>query len=285
MSYTKIARCAAALALATAVGPWRSASASLIAADNADNDPYPVDGFLPGDNGGTGFTAWMELETGTPGSMYTTTQIDGGIYSWGLSGTYALGRGLASAVGPGQWRFLAVHDPGNTAFSGFNLRSSSELGSGFADYELIRFGLDPSQPGYDGTGLYLSTNGGLSYDFLDCGWVDGAGDLLEYTVDWTGGGAYNLAIHNLDEDVLSSFSGTMVPGAVSMLGMGIFGATLDERVAFDDFQVIPEPASVLLFVLALPLLRHGRRRPRLPGGIIRRSGATPGTATAPERRI
>ncbi|MBN2562795.1 MAG: hypothetical protein JXQ75_17870 [Phycisphaerae bacterium] len=243
--------------------PSSFSSADIIAADNADNDPYPVSGFLPGDNGGYGFEPWVVLESGSPGSMFTATAIDDGTYSWGLSGTYALGRGLSNSMTSGTWRFLALHDPDNTAFSGFNLRSSTNIGSGFGSFDLLRFGMDPSQPGYDGSGIYVSTNAGTSYEFLDCGWVDGEGDTLEYIVAWDGGGSYSLTVSNLGEGVVGNFSGSMSAGSVAMLGTAVFGATANESVTLDDYHVIPEPAAAVLVLMGAALVgavRRGGRR-------------------------
>ena len=244
------------------------AVADIVAADNADNDPYPATGFLPGDNGGTGFLAWVELEVGNPGSMHTTAAIDNGSYSWALDGSYALGRGLSNSLSTGTWRLLAVHDPDNTDFSGFNLRASTNTTGGFSQSELIRFGMDPSQPGYDGSGIYVSTNAGLSYLFLDCGWSDGEGDTIEYRISWTGTGSFSLLVSNRNEGVVTNFSGLMPAGTVAMLGVAVFGSSLDEGITFDDYQVenvIPEPATGLLLAGSLILLtRCLRSRPGLP---------------------
>lgn len=245
--------------------------ADLVASDNADNDPYPVSGFLPDDNGGFGFRPWLVLESGTPGAMFTTTAIDDGVYSWGVSGTYALGRGLSGGMGSGRWRLLAMHDPDNTAFSGFNLRSSTNIGGGFADYELIRFGFDPSQIGYDGTGIYVSTNGGVSYALLDCGWVDGAGDTLEYAMSWDEAGAWSLMVSNLDEEVASTFEGSLASASpVEMLGSAVFGSSNDETLTFDDYGVVPEPGAAVTVVLGAWLVQRifrGRTRKSVPGVI------------------
>lgn len=235
------------------------AHAGIVASDHADNDPYPVTGFLPGDNGGFGFDEWVELETGNPGAMYTTASIDSGSYSWGLGGTYALGRGLSNNLAVGSWNFLAVHDSDNTDFSGFNLKSSASIGS-FASDELFRVGMDPSQFGYDGTGVYVSTNAGTSYLFLDCGWVDGEGDTIEYTIGWnTVAGTYSLSVSNQTEGVSINFLGNMpTASSIAMLGTGVFGASLDEGMVFDNYGVVPEPhvLGVLVFgALAMGFLR------------------------------
>lgn len=231
--------------------------ADWIGVDNADNDPYPVSGFLPGDNGGTGFTAWVVLDSGSPGSMYTQSAIDDGSYSWGIGGSYGLGRGLTNDLIHGSVTWLAVHDPDNTDFSGFNVKSSTNMGFGID--ELIRFGFNPSVPGYTGEGVYVSTNAGADYTYFDCGWVDGEGDLIEYTLSWSPG-SYTLSVSNHTESVFSQFSGSMSNGAVSMLGVGIEGAGLGETLAFDGLAAVPEPGAFVLFSIALVLLRFARRK-------------------------
>jgi len=120
-----------------------SSFSDLVAADNADNDDPYADAFDLGDNGGYGFLGWAELYEGDPASMYNTTQIGGGKRSWGLSGSYALGRGLSNSMSRGTWTLLARHDADNGGFSGFNLKTSTNIT--FEADEIFRFGDDPSQ--------------------------------------------------------------------------------------------------------------------------------------------
>lgn len=240
------------------LGGASSALATFVAADTADNDPYPVSGFFPGDNGGFGFNPWVKLAAGTPGAMYTTAALDEGSYAWGINGTYALGRELSTHLSVGSWTFLAVHDPDNTSFSGFNLKTSPSGGS-FAADELFRVGVDSSQVG----GLSISTNAGADYLFLDCGWVDGAGDTIEYTIGWnTDDGIYSLSVSNQTEEVSATFNGTILAGSsVAMLGAGLFGADNSESLTFGNYGVVPEPGSLcLLFfgVLVMSCLRRLR---------------------------
>ncbi len=226
-------------------------SADLLGYDNADFDPYPL-GWNPGDNGGTGFVAWVALETGTPGSMYVDgiNELDGS-YSWGESGTYALGRGLTNSLSDGRWSFLARHDSDNTGFSGFNLRSSTSVGSGFGDSELLRFGLDPDLPGYDNTGVYVSTNGGADYMFLGLGGLDIRNAVLQYTVEWHSAGTFTLTVSNVTDGGSASFTSNMPSGSsVAMLGMALYGATSDETLTFDAFSVaLPEPSTAAVMLL------------------------------------
>lgn len=227
--------------------------AALFATDNADNDPYPVTHFQLGDNGGYGFLAWVQLESGTPGSRSLAPAIVPlHVSAWGLGGTYGVGRGLASILPVGAWRLTAVHDPHNSGFSGFNLKASTQ--AGFGTDELLRFGFN----GSGDTGIYVSTDGGANYTFLDCGWDNGSGDRLEYSVGWDAAGNYSLSVNNLTEAKSSSFTGTMAPGGVAMLGAVVYGTTLNEGLAFDAFEVetIPEPATVLplLAVIVLTLV-------------------------------
>ena len=235
-----------------AVGRWvagvlgllllaQTGRAGVVAADDADNDPYPVTNFQPGDNGGFGFNAWRILESGTPGARFITATIDGGRHSWGLSGTYALGRGLVTPLAAGTWRVTALHDGDNRTFSGFNLKTSTQ--PGLASGELLRFGLNPQVANYDGGGIHVSTNGGSTWSYLDCGWIGGPGDTLEYAVTWNSTGAWWLTVSNLDENAAAKFAGAMWPGAVAMLGVAACGAGLGEGLTFDAFYVTSEDAT------------------------------------------
>jgi len=266
----------AVLALAASLG-WRTtpACAALFAADKAGNDPYPYSHFQLGDNGGSGFLPWVKLESDTlVGSRYLTDGIlDGHSYAWGLGGTYGMGRGLASALPAGTWQVTAVHDPNNSGFSGFNLKTSTQ--AGFGTDELLRFGFK----GSGGTGIYVSTDRGADYTFLDCGWINGGGDKIEYNVGWDGSGNYSLSVNNLTETISTRFTGTMAPGQVAMLGAVVFGNTLDEHLTFDAFKVVavPEPATVipLLLVIVLAVWLEHRRQTQVRAS---RQSGRPGTA-------
>ena len=250
------------LGMALALGPAVPASrAALLASDNADNDPYAV-GFNPGDNGGMGFTGWVQLDTGGFGTMYREelSPLDG-LRSWGLSGTYALGRGLEEGVDEGTWSFVATHGAEAGSFCGFSLRTSTAAGS-FSEGEILRFGMDYGQEG-DGTRIYYSTDVGGLYGYIDLGDADLRGCVLQYTVTWsTVSGSFALGVRNLDDDSFGEGIGMLATGeAVAMFGAGIFGAGTDERMTFDAFDVasIPEPAvsaSILLGALALWKIRR-----------------------------
>jgi len=219
-----------------------------IAFDQADNAPYPTQESSSYQNGGTGFTAWEPSIAENSGGEYlgdplllTTNR-----YSWEISETRAMGRGLETPLAQGQWSFLAKHDVNNTHFSGFNLKSTTD-NTAFATDELLRFGMD----GYNESGIYISTDAGQSYTFLDCNWINGTGDTLKYTLDWDAtAGTYSLSVSNLSEHIFSSFSGNLESSGttVSMLGTGIFGTSTDEHLAYDQFSIVPEPAiwSIIL---------------------------------------
>ena len=218
-------------------GSYKLTSTSILssafAQDNAGNDPYPVSQFQIGDNGGWNFEPWMKLESDTfIGTRYLGASIGDSLYSWGLGGTYGVGRALPGTAHKGLWQIRMVHDPDNTGFSGFNLKTAGL--AGFDVSELIRVGLAPDEVGFDGTGVYVSTDGGDQYTFLDCGWVDGRGDVILYQLFYDEAGGYTLTVNNLDEEVTSQFSGQLPSSAVLMLGVAVFGATLDESVAFDS---------------------------------------------------
>jgi len=79
-------------------------------------------------------------------------------------------------------------------------------------------------------------------------------------VDWDSADFYSLSISNLTEKVVASFSGSMSTGSVSMLGAAVFGAGTDETLVFDEYQVIPEPATALLLLLGAGLVFTRKRR-------------------------
>jgi hypothetical protein len=237
---------------------WVCAFPVLGAFDQADNDPYPTQGSASYQNAGTGFMAWEPSATENSGGEYLGNALMfPNTYSWEISQTRAMGRGLETPLAQGQWSFLAQHDANNTHFSGFNLKSTTN-NNAFATDELLRFGMDE----FNGGGLYLSTDAGQSYTFLDCGWVDGAGDTLQYTLDWNAtAGTYSLSVSNLTETLSSTFSGNLaISGtAVSMLGTGIFGTSTDEHLNYDQLTVIPEPAIWSIILLTAGSLIAIRR--------------------------
>jgi hypothetical protein len=242
----------------------------LIAADNADNEPYPL-GWNPGDNGGTGFTAWVSLEVGSPGSMYVENMAPlDGTYSWGLSGTYAVGRGLSNSLAEGQWTLLARHGAGVNAFCGFNLRTSTNI-TAFDTDEILRFGINYSAES-DATRIYFSTNRGADYAYIDLGEDDLRGADLEYQVSWsTISGSFTLGIWN-GTNYGEITAALPVGGAVAMLGAGVFEATLDERMTFDDYHIsaIPEAAVLAYVVLGCGLVRWFASRKGTFSGVVRK---------------
>ncbi len=228
-----------------ALGLWLActARAAPVAWDNADHDPYPA-GFNPGDNAGYGFTPWVVLASGSPGAMFTTTAIDGGTYSWGMNGTYALGRGLSNSLAAGRFSLLALHASGNTAFSGFNLKTNAE--AGFDADEVLRVGLDPAHD----TGFSFSTNAGADYVFVDCGWVSGLADVLRYEIGWNDSG-FSITVSNLAEHLAGATNGTRAGGTVSIAGMAVNGASTADALTFDDLTVDLEPSAVTLAAFSL----------------------------------
>jgi hypothetical protein len=232
-----------ALASAAALAGLAPASlAAVIAADSADNDPYPVTNWQPGDNGGYGFQPWIALERGTPGARYLTGRIlDGHRYAWGLNGTYAFGRALTSSLNGGTCRVTAVHGFQSGSFSGFNLKASAQ--PGLAAGELLRFGLNPAAADYRNGTIQVSTNCGATYVSFDCGWPVGLGDTVEYAITWSAVGAWWLVVSKPTAGVSASFAGTMSLGAVTMLGATSGGATLSEDFAFDGLLLVSEADS------------------------------------------
>jgi hypothetical protein len=227
--------------------------AELLAYDQADlDDPYGNQNtFMPGQNGGAGFDAWVQIEQGMFASMFLADAVDADhIRSWGMSGTYALGRGLQDTLDEGIWNFSAFHGATVNSFSGFTLRTSVE-NDAFATGEILRVGL------IDGV-LNYSTDQGDTYTSGDS--ADDWRDMnVQYSILWsTVSGNFSLTVSaENDPDLSESMAGTQlaIGDPVAMLGVGIFENTTSEQLRFDDFQisVIPEPTT-LAFVLAGSLL-------------------------------
>ena len=206
-------------------------------------------------------------------ASHAATKIrSAGIWFSGFNGTFntnATGGGLANAprvylipIGEDVMRSPTRNAVETRSWTVFDQAIPLPYNGGGAD-ELLRFGLN----GSGGTGIYVSTDGGANYSFLDCGWDKGTGDTLEYNVGWDASGNYTLAVNNLTEPMAASFTGTMTPGTVSMLGAAVFGASSNEGLAFDGYEVVPEPATALPVALLIALVvarRVWQTRPRWP---------------------
>jgi hypothetical protein len=92
-----------------------------------------------------------------------------------------------------------------------------------------------------GKGISVSTDGGKTYKFLDCGWADGRGEPIVYQIYWDENGRYTLTVANTVEDIASQFTGKLPTSAVNMLGVGVFGSSAAESLQFDSllFQTTP----------------------------------------------
>jgi hypothetical protein len=213
---------------------------SLVATDDADNDPYPATQFQSADNGGVNFEPWLKLEgSASTGSRFLGGSIGDSDHSWGMNGTYAVGRSLPGTAHHGLWQIRMVHDPDNTDFSGFNLKSAAL--SGFNETEIIRAGMTAQPIASIGKGISVSTDGGTNYTFLDCGWDDGRGDSLIHQFYWNESGSYTLTVINVSEGITSQFTGTMPSSAVAMMGVGVFGSSTDESLQFDSLSFQTDP--------------------------------------------
>ena len=212
----------------------------LSAGDNADSNPYPTTQFQLGDNGGFNFEPWTKLEgSGASGAASLAGSIGTSAHSWSVDGTYALGRALPGIVHHGFWQIRMVSAPDNTGFAGFNLKSAAL--AGFDQTEVIRVGLTPAPIASIGKGISISTDGGKNYTFLDCGWADGRGESIIYQIYWDESGRYTLTVANVNEGITSQFNGQLPTSAVTMLGVGVFGASTAESLQFDSllFQTTP----------------------------------------------
>lgn len=217
---------------------------SLLAKDNAGNDPYPTTKFQSADNGGMNFEPWQKLEGSLiNGSRFLGGSIGDSTNSWGLSGTYAVGRGLPGTAHHGLWQIRMVHDPDNTDFSGFNLKSAAV--SGFGETEIIRMGMTTQPIASIGKGISISTDGGTNYTFHDCGWEDGRGDSVLYQFYWDESGSYTLTVVNSTEGITSQFTGTMLSSAVTLMGVGVLGASATETIQFDSLSFQTDPSLTM----------------------------------------
>ena len=235
-------------------GSYRSTAtrtvSSLMAYDHAGNHPYPGTQFNPGtrftvgDNGGVNFEPWLRLEgNAAGGSSHLAGSIGDSSQSWSLNGTYAVGRSLPGVAHHGLWHIRMVHDPNNTDFSGFNLKSASL--PGFAETEIIRVGMTASPIASTGKGISVSTDGGQTYTFLDCAWQDGRGDSIIYQIWWDESGEYTLTVENVHEGIISRWTGDLPSSAVTMLGVGVFGDSPAESVQFDSLIFQTDPGLTL----------------------------------------
>ncbi|HOX03189.1 MAG TPA: hypothetical protein P5555_13050 [Candidatus Paceibacterota bacterium] len=247
-----------------------SCLAQLFCWDNADEDLYRTAEQFDGLNGGDGFEAWLMLNPGptAAGGSYFVQQAShpeqplDGDYSWGMNGTYAVGRGLVSPVSAGTWTFLAAHNlynEANSGFSGFNLKSEKSLRNGpFDQFELLRFGYSISTSPYQ-KGIGYSTDGGANYEYV--GGEDWSGDTLQYSVSWDGLGKYTLSVENQSDANKGRLFVTVTTagGSVAMLGAAIYGKDLNaESLTFDAYMV-PEPPAAM-FVLAFTALAVALQR-------------------------
>jgi hypothetical protein len=212
----------------------------LSASDKAGNDPYPASQFQLGDNGGLNFEPWLKLEgSDTTGARNLAGSIGDSSYSWNMAGTYAVGRALPGVVHHGLWQIRMVSDPDNNGFAGFSLKSAAL--APFDETEVIRVGMTPAPIASIGKGINVSTDGGQTYTFLDCGWTDGRGESIVYQIYWDESGRYTLTVANVNEGLTSQFTGELPTSAVDMLGVAVFGGSSGETVQFDSlaFQTRP----------------------------------------------
>jgi len=95
--------------------------------------------------------------------------------------------------------------------------------------------------GFNDGGVYVSTDGGANYAYLDCGWVNGRDDQILYQLWWQEDGEYSLTIINTNEGITSQFTGTLPTSAVNTLGVAVMGNSSSETIQFDQlaFQSAP----------------------------------------------
>ncbi|MCP5526297.1 MAG: hypothetical protein H7A47_05760 [Verrucomicrobiales bacterium] len=213
----------------------------LAAADEAGNPPYPESGFQPGDNGGANFGPWVDLGNGeAEWSTELGGSIGGSDRSWVLRGSGAMGRSLPGTTHHGLWQLRMVHDRRSQSFSGFNLKSAAS--PGFAATEVIRIGMAGQPVPSAEKGIFISTDGGDHYTFLDCDWSDGWGDTILYGLSWDERGRFVLTVNNLNEALTSRFEGMLPTSAISTLGVGLSGSSSTEELRFDTLTFQTDPA-------------------------------------------
>ena len=255
-----------------------SAMGANLASDNASNAAYN-DGWQSGDNGGTGFGAWViSFTSSSPdrngafvgssannGDPAPTGDIDIDGESWGLYANQLVGMsgpdiGVATAYRPFTGGELQINQtltlqmdtgqvdswmlgPGSVGFS-LN-RFSFFFASGSSEYS-IGYG-DPNS-----TLALQSTGVPLTYDGLDLAFTRTGVDTYDFAITPNGG------------------STTVISGVMPETGGSLDSITFYNRTAgpgashdvfFNDLEIVPEPSTIGLGLagILMLLVRRGKR--------------------------
>jgi hypothetical protein len=262
----------------------QSASAVIIASDEADNAPYN-DGWQTGDNGGAGFGAWTLTQT--------SGNIDG--FNGQFIGTSANnGDGTTSPnIDTSGKAFGEYGNTGNSAvayraFGAREMYNSSTfhwaMDNGFIDNGTsvgltLRNGNANANPGNYNTGArfeFLFLGGNSDYEYIDSTGVHDSGIAfrstgLQLSLQLQGANGYSLIVSNGDNTaLLGTYSGTLEGTANSSIdSFAIFNNNAGLGGAHDAFfnsfsvNAVPEPAVVVLFAVGGGIIWM-RRRKTLP---------------------
>jgi hypothetical protein len=263
-----------AMAGTLVVGP-ATIRASNIASDNAADAAYSG-GIINGQNGGTGFSNWVQVAQNGPsgsGSFIGDATQNGNIpsgggintsgKSWGTYGnsgnTEVLYRNFTGgSLGVGQTFSLALDNgwinTGNVV--GFVLRGGTDTSSK-NNGERLEFLFVGGNANYS-----IATNSTSQLVDTGVGWTDG-GLVVNFTL--TGADTYSLSITGLASHASATISGVL--GGVT--GSGIDSVALYNQNAggganydmyFNQMAIVPEPATVTLVGFGLLSVFLVRRR-------------------------
>ena len=250
------------LALAAALAAWGCSTsfAALLASDNAADSAY-AGGWTNTSNGGTGFGGWTfggNAISGTTAKIASSTingpgsiDVSGSSFQLLDSGNYVdIFRYLVGDLTVGQTFSLDMKVNFRAGFKGINIRGADDTTS------IFKF-----ETGNPGTGddyiVYNATTGSGS---IGNAYSNNTVFNIALTQTSAGGGSWAI---NRTGGVLSSSSGTYT-GAVSSfqlfttLSSSI--STPEQTIFYNNFAVVPEPATIGMLLGGAGLLVFVRRR-------------------------
>lgn len=259
----------------------QTASAVIIAADEADNTPYN-DGWQTGDNGGTGFGAWTLTQTspgngGVNGQFIGTSANNGdgttnpNIDTSGKAfGEY--GNSGNAAVAYRAFGLGAMYNSSTFHWAMDNGNIDSGNGVGLT----LRNGNANANPGNYNTGVrfeFLFLGGNSDYTYIDNTGVHDSGIAfrstgLQLSLQLQGANGYSLVVSNGNNTaLLGTYSGTLEGTANSSIdSFAVFNNNAGNGGANDAFfnsfsvDAVPEPTVVMLFTVGGVIVWLRRRQ-------------------------
>jgi len=271
--------------LATVTLVWvQSASATIVAADEADNTPYN-DGWQTGDNGGTGFGAWTLTQTsgsidGFNGQFIGTSANNGdGTTSPNIdTGGKAFGEYGNTGNAAVAYRAFGVGEMYNNSVFHFAM-DNGDIDNGDSVGLTLRNGDANASPANYNTGArfeFLFLGGNSDYEYIDSTGVHDSGIAftstgLQLSLRLIGTDQYTLTVSNGNSTaLLGTYSGTLEGTAGSSIdSFAVFNNDAGSGGAHDAFfnsfsvDAVPEPTVVVLFVLGGGIIWARRRHSRI----------------------